>query len=49
VARIHPGLRVKRAGHRYVLCLPRTDEPALIFAILHERMDLDARLRTRLE
>lgn len=46
---LYPGIRVKRAGHHYVFCLPRTSEPALIVAILHERMDLIARLKDRLE
>ena len=44
-----PGLRVRRAGHHYLFCLPRDDQPALILAILHERMDMIARLRERLE
>lgn len=43
-----PGLRVKLAGHHYLFCLPRLNQPALILAILHERMDLMARLRQRL-
>ncbi len=44
-----PGLRVRRAGHHYVFCLPDDDQPALILAILHERMDLIARLQERLD
>ncbi|MBK5937724.1 type II toxin-antitoxin system RelE/ParE family toxin [Halochromatium roseum] len=45
---LYPGVRVRRAGHHYIFCLPRPDEPALILAILHERMDLIARLSERL-
>lgn len=44
-----PGLRVKRAGHHYVFCVLRSGGPALILAILHERMDIMARLKSRLE
>ncbi|MEX2498806.1 MAG: type II toxin-antitoxin system RelE/ParE family toxin [Wenzhouxiangellaceae bacterium] len=44
-----PGLRVRRAGHHYLFCLPRDDQPALILAILHERMDIIARLQERLD
>lgn len=44
-----PGLRVRRAGHHYLFCLPQNEQPALILAILHERMDMIARLQERLE
>jgi len=44
-----PGLRVRRVEHHYVFCLPRIDQPALILAILHERMDMIARLKSRLD
>lgn len=44
-----PGLRVRRAGHHYLFCLPRDNEPALILAILHERMDMISRLQQRLD
>lgn len=40
-------LRMARCGHHYVFCLPRLDAPALIVAILHERMDLMTRLVER--
>lgn len=43
-----PGLRVKAAGRHYIFCLPRANGPALILAVLHERMDIIARLRDRL-
>lgn len=46
---LHPALRVARCEHHFVFCLPRGDAPALIVAILHERMDLMARLTERLE
>lgn len=45
---IHPDLRVSHCEHHYVFCLPRVDGPALIVAILHERMDLMARIADRL-
>jgi len=45
---LHPGLRVAHCGHHYIFCLPREDAPALIVAILHERMDLIARIADRL-
>ena len=44
-----PGLRVKAVGSHYIFCLSRPDRPALILAILHERMDLIARLKRRLD
>lgn len=46
---IHPALRMSRCEHHYVFCLTRADAPALIVAILHERMNLMARLGDRLE
>ena len=45
---LHPGLLMSRCQHHYLVCLPRPDAPALIVAILHERMDLMARLAGRL-
>ena len=44
-----PGLRVKAAGSHYLFCLSRPGRPALILAILHERMDLITRLKRRLD
>ncbi|KAG0163657.1 hypothetical protein DFQ28_011355 [Apophysomyces sp. BC1034] len=35
-----PGLRVKAVGRHYIFCLPQASGPALILAILHERMDI---------
>ena len=45
---LHPALRMARCEHHYVFCLLREDAPALIVAILHERMDLMQRLAGRL-
>ncbi|PRH86070.1 plasmid stabilization protein ParE [Labrys okinawensis] len=45
---LYPALRMARCEHHYVFCLPRQDEPVLIVAIFHERMDLMARLADRL-
>jgi len=43
-----PGLRVQAAGSHYVFCVHRPGQTALILAILHQRMDLMARLKDRL-
>ena len=43
-----PGLRVATSGKHYIFCVPRPDAPAVILAILHERMDILARLKSRL-
>lgn len=43
-----PGLRVKAAGSHFVFCVLRPGKPALVVAILHQRMDLMARLQRRL-
>lgn len=45
---IYPDLRMAHCEHHYVFCLPRQTAPALIVAILHERMDLLVRLADRL-
>ena len=45
---LYPALRMARCQYHYVFCLPREDGPALIVAILHERMDLMKRLVDRL-
>jgi len=44
-----PGLRVATCGKHYIFCVPQQDAPSLILAILHERMDLIARLKNRLQ
>ena len=43
-----PNLRVVLSGKHYIFCLPQQNAPALILAILHERMDLVSRLKHRL-
>lgn len=45
---LYPALRMVHCEHHYVFCLPQGRAPALIVAILHERMDLMARLADRL-
>jgi plasmid stabilization system protein ParE len=45
---LYPALRMVHCEHHYVFCLPRKRAPALIVAILHEHMDLMARLADRL-
>ncbi len=45
---LYPALRMTRCEHQYIFCLLREDAPALIVAILHERMDLMKRLADRL-
>ena len=45
---LHPQLRVALCGRHYLFCLPRAGAPAVILAVLHERMDLIARLKDRL-
>jgi plasmid stabilization system protein ParE len=45
---LHPGLRMVLCAHHYVFCLPRDAAPALVIAILHERMDLMVRVKLRL-
>ncbi|WP_290686708.1 MULTISPECIES: type II toxin-antitoxin system RelE/ParE family toxin [unclassified Haematobacter] len=46
---LYPELRMARCERHYLFCLPRSNAPALIVAILHERMDLMARLAGRLQ
>lgn len=48
MAELMPGLRVAASGKHYIFCLPRPEGPALILAVLHERMDMLARLKNRL-
>ena len=43
-----PELRVSRARHHYVFHLEREKQCPLILAVLHQKMDLMARLRARL-
>lgn len=46
---LYPALLMAHCERHYVFCLPREHAPALIVAILHERMDLLARLADRLK
>ncbi|EBX7469516.1 type II toxin-antitoxin system RelE/ParE family toxin [Salmonella enterica] len=48
MSELFPGLRMARYEHHYVFCLPRRNEPALVVAIFHERMDLMTRLAERI-
>lgn len=45
---IYPSLRGIKSGSHFIFCLPRPKDTAVILAILHERMDLVARIKTRL-
>lgn len=45
---LYPGLRILHCEHHYIFCLIRADEPALVVALFHERMDLMARVADRL-
>ena len=46
---LYTALRMARCEHHYIFCLPQDDAPALVVAILHERMDIMARLEHRLK
>jgi plasmid stabilization system protein ParE len=48
LSEVYPALCMAHYGRHFVFCLPREDAPALIVAILHERMDLMVRLGERL-
>lgn len=45
---INPMLRMAKSGRHFIFCLPRSGSVPLILAILHERMDIMARLQNRL-
>lgn len=45
---ILPELRMAASGNHYIFCMPQKNAPAIILAILHERMDILVRLRNRL-
>jgi toxin ParE1/3/4 len=49
VSELYPGLRVANCEHHYIFCLPQENAPALIVAILHERMDLITHIKGRLD
>ena len=44
-----PGLRMASCGKHFIFCMPQAGRPSVILAILHERMDLMARLKNRLQ
>ena len=46
---LYPGLRMVHCEHHYIFCLPRADDPAVVVAIFHERMDLMTRVADRLK
>jgi toxin ParE1/3/4 len=46
---LYPGLRVKWVGQHFIFCLPQVGQPAVILAILHERMEMVDRLKSRLK
>ena len=48
LSELYPDLRMVHCEHHYIFCLPRVGTPALVVAILHERMDLMTRLKSRL-
>ncbi|MCL2897400.1 type II toxin-antitoxin system RelE/ParE family toxin [Brenneria sp. WC1b.1] len=48
MSELWPTLRMAHCEHHYVFCLPRENEPVLVVAIFHERMELMARLAERL-
>jgi plasmid stabilization system protein ParE len=45
---LHPCLRMTRCQHHYIFALIIQGKPAVILAILHERMDIMVRLKIRL-
>jgi toxin ParE1/3/4 len=44
---VHAGLRMTRCQHHYLFMLSRPGAPAVVLAVLHERMDLMERLKAR--
>ena len=46
---ILPGLRMARCQSHYIFCLPQGGAPAVILAVLHQRMDLITRIAERLK
>jgi plasmid stabilization system protein ParE len=49
LSEVYPALCMAHCERHFLFCLPRKNAPALIIAILHERMDLMARLAGRLK
>ncbi|WP_246856824.1 hypothetical protein [Brenneria corticis] len=48
MSELWPTLRMAHCEHHDVFFLPRDNEPMLVVAIFHQRMDLMARLAERL-
>lgn len=46
---LRPGLRMVRCQHHYVVAVLRDKAPAIVVAVLHERMDLMVRIAERLK
>ena len=47
-AEIDKDLYVSRCEHHYILCLKRTDKKPRIIGFFHEKMDVIARVKSRL-
>ena len=45
---LYPQLRMVLCGKHYIFCLPQPNTLPVILAILHERMDIMVRLKSRL-
>lgn len=49
-SKIYPELCVVRCEHHYIFYFPpENDQPAIVIAVLHEKMDCIARLKSRLD
>lgn len=46
---LYQNLRLVHCEHHYIFCVVSPDAPALVVAILHERMDLMVRIGDRLK
>jgi plasmid stabilization system protein ParE len=46
---LYPGVRMVRCEHHYIFCVPQHAAPVLAVAMIHERMDVMARLAERLK
>ena len=47
-AKIHPKLKSSHCEHHYIFYLSNPDQKPLVIAVLHENMDLVARVKERL-
>lgn len=48
LSEVSPGLRTTRCEHHYLAYIVRPDHEPVVIAVLHERMDLIARIAERL-